>query len=71
MPRSASGLGLSSIGRRVSDGIIKPVRISAGRVDKSVGVFFYVHGLEQHVFEISRLSIFDEYTGGAIKPPTS
>jgi hypothetical protein len=45
------------------------VPISGGRIDKSVAVFFYIHRLKQHVFEISRLGIFDEHAGRAVEPP--
>ena len=48
-------LGLSSISSRVSDGVIKPVSISGGRIDKSVAVLFYIHPLKQHTFDISLL----------------
>ena len=61
--------GLSSVGRRVSYRIIKSVPIPGGRINKTVAVFPYIHRLKQHVFEISRLGIFDEHAGRAIEPP--
>ena len=62
-------LGSSSVSRRVSDGIVKPVSISRGRIDKSVAVFFHVHRLKQHAFDLSLLGIFDEHAGRAIESP--
>src|SRR4029077_12632138 len=57
------------VNRRVYEGIIKPVRISGGRIDKSVAVFFRVHWLKHHAFDFSLLIIFDEHAGRAIERP--
>jgi hypothetical protein len=62
-------LGLSSVGRSVSDGIIKPVPISGGRINKRVAIFLYIHGLKQQAFDSSPLGIFDEHAGRAIEAP--
>ena len=45
------------------------MRISGGRIDKSVAVFFHVHWLKHYAFDFSLLIIFDEHAGRAIEPP--
>jgi hypothetical protein len=62
-------LGLSSVGRSISDGIIKPVAISGGRIDKSVAIFLYIHRFKQQASDSSPLGIFDEHASRAIEAP--